>query len=121
LRVICPGDPHWPAGLDDLGQARPYALWARGTADLQSCLHRSVLVTGSRAATGYGTHVAGQIAEDLAADCWVTVSGGDIVLCASGVLPVLMLQVMPVLAPWSGRFTFMRVLCVMAAATLHWV
>jgi DNA processing protein len=76
LQVICPGDPHWPAGLDDLGQARPYALWARGTADLQSCLHRSVLVTGSRAATGYGTHVAGQIAEDLAADCWVTVSGG---------------------------------------------
>jgi DNA processing protein len=37
LRVTCPGDPEWPARLDDLGDARPYALRLRGTGDLCSC------------------------------------------------------------------------------------
>jgi DNA protecting protein DprA len=32
-------------------------------------------MTGSRAATGYGAHVAGEIAQDLAGHGWVTVSG----------------------------------------------
>src|SRR5579862_545114 len=27
VRLVCPTDPEWPAGLDELGQARPYALW----------------------------------------------------------------------------------------------
>jgi DNA processing protein len=34
IRLICPGDPEWPAQLDDLGTARPCALRARGTASL---------------------------------------------------------------------------------------
>ena len=76
VRLVCPGDPQWPAVLDELGAARPYALWVRGRADLgQSCL-RSVSVVGSRAATGYGAHVAGEIAADLADQGWVIVSGG---------------------------------------------
>ena len=57
--------PQWPAGLDELGQARPYALWLRGRADLRAACLRSVSMVGSRAATGYGAHVAGEIAADL--------------------------------------------------------
>jgi DNA processing protein len=76
VRLVCPGDPQWPAVLDELGAARPYALWLRGRADLgQACL-RSVSIVGSRAATGYGAHVAGEIAADLADQGWVIVSGG---------------------------------------------
>ena len=75
LRVACPGDPEWPSRLDDLGGARPYALWLHGTGDLRACARRAVTVTGSRAATGYGAHVAGQVAQDLAGHGWVTVSG----------------------------------------------
>jgi DNA processing protein len=75
LRVICPGDPEWPARLDDLSDARPYALWLHGTGDLRSRTHQAVTVTGSRAATGYGAHVAGRIAQDLAGHGRVTTSG----------------------------------------------
>jgi DNA processing protein len=76
IRLVCPGDPDWPGGLDQLGQARPYALWLRGHADLRlSCL-RSVSMVGSRAATGYGAHVTGEIAADLGEQGWVIVSGG---------------------------------------------
>ena len=54
IRLVCPGDPEWPAGLDELDQARPYALWLRGRADLRMASLRSVAMVGSRAATGYG-------------------------------------------------------------------
>lgn len=75
VRVVCPGDAQWPARLDDLGTARPYALWVRGTGDLPLCTGQSVTLAGSRAATGYGSHVAGQIAGDLAGEGWTTVAG----------------------------------------------
>jgi DNA processing protein len=75
-RLVCPGDPQWPERLDELGSARPYALWLRGRADLPAACLRSVSVVGSRAATGYGAHVAGEIAADLAEQGWVIVSGG---------------------------------------------
>ncbi|HYB15384.1 MAG TPA: DNA-processing protein DprA [Streptosporangiaceae bacterium] len=76
IRLVCPGDPEWPARLDQLGAARPYALWLRGRADLRLACLRSVSIVGSRAATGYGAHVAGEIAADLAEKGWVVVSGG---------------------------------------------
>jgi DNA processing protein len=76
IRLVCPGDPEWPASLDDLGTARPYALWLRGRADLGSACQRSVSIVGSRAATGYGAHVASEIAADLAEQGWAIVSGG---------------------------------------------
>ena len=41
IRLLCPGDPGWPPGLDDLGTARPYALWVRGTTDLAACCEKS--------------------------------------------------------------------------------
>jgi DNA processing protein len=76
IRLVCPEHPDWPGGLDQLGPGRPYALWLRGPADLRSSSQRSVSVVGSRAATGYGAHVAGEIAADLAERGWVIVSGG---------------------------------------------
>jgi DNA processing protein len=76
IRLVCPQDPQWPERLDELGQARPYALWLQGHADLPSACLRSVSVVGSRAATGYGTHVAGEIAADLGERGWTIVSGG---------------------------------------------
>jgi DNA processing protein len=76
IRLACPGDPEWPARLDDLGDARPYALWLRGTADLRfSCL-RSVAIVGSRAATAYGSYVASEFAASVAARGWAVISGG---------------------------------------------
>lgn len=76
VHLLCPGEPGWPGQLDDLGQARPYALWVRGTADLRDLCGQSVAVVGSRAATAYGTHMCAEITTGLAADGWVIVSGG---------------------------------------------
>ena len=60
----------------DLTDARPYALWLRGTADLRfSCL-RSVAIVGSRAATAYGCYVASEFAASIAAHGWAVISGG---------------------------------------------
>ena len=76
IRVICPGDVEWPAALDQLGPARPYALWLRGNADLRFACSRSVSVVGSRAATSYGGHMAGELSADLGERGWAVVSGG---------------------------------------------
>src|SRR5580693_808984 len=65
IRLVGPEHPGWPGGLDQLGSDRPYALWLRGAADLRSSSQRAVSVVGSRAATGYGGHVAGELAADL--------------------------------------------------------
>jgi DNA processing protein len=76
IRLVCPGDAEWPAALDELDWARPYALWVRGNADLRFACSRSVAMVGSRAATGYGGHVAGEIAADLGERGWAIISGG---------------------------------------------
>jgi len=76
IRLICPEDPQWPDQLDELGDTRPCALWVRGAADLAAVTERSVAVVGSRAATGYGVHVAGELAGELAGQGWTIVSGG---------------------------------------------
>ena len=75
IRLLCPGDPGWPPGLDDLGTARPYALWVRGTTDLAACCEKSLSVVGARAATACGTHAATELAAGLASRGWVIVSG----------------------------------------------
>ena len=75
-RLVCPGDEDWPSQLDDLGPARPIALWVRGGASLRLLALRSVAVVGARACTGYGTHVATALSADLADAAWVVVSGG---------------------------------------------
>jgi DNA processing protein len=68
LRFVVPGDDEWPARLDDLHAVPglhdrggvPVGLWVRGSLRL-STLGGSVAVVGSRAATGYGESVAGDI------------------------------------------------------------
>jgi DNA processing protein len=75
-RFLVPGDLEWPAQLDDLGTAAPWALWVRGTVDLRLSALRSVAVVGARASTSYGSHVASTFGSDLAASGWTVVSGG---------------------------------------------
>lgn len=75
IRLVCPGDPEWPARLDELGSCRPYALWLRGRADLRFACLRSVAIVGSRAATAYGSYMASEIAASVAARGWTVVSG----------------------------------------------
>jgi DNA processing protein len=75
IRLVCPADPEWPSGLDDLGTAQPYALWVRGAADLRTRCEQSVAIVGARAATAHGTHMATAIAADLASRGWAIVSG----------------------------------------------
>jgi DNA processing protein len=75
IRLVCPGEPGWPPQLDDLGAARPYALWVRGAADLRASCEKSLAVVGARAATAYGKQAATCIAADLAGQGWAIVSG----------------------------------------------
>lgn len=76
IRLLCPGDPGWPSQLAVLGDARPWALWVRGDADLRFACLRSVSIVGTRAATGYGSHVCAELAAALAERGWAVVSGG---------------------------------------------
>jgi DNA processing protein len=73
-RVICPGDPEWPPGLDDL-RAPPYCLWARGPVDVASSCERSAAVVGARSATAYGEMVATDMAAGLGERRFTIISG----------------------------------------------
>jgi DNA processing protein len=75
IRLICPGEPDWPAQLDDLGTERPCALWVRGAADLRASCEKSLAIVGAQTATAYGKHVATATAADLAGRGWAIVSG----------------------------------------------
>lgn len=76
IRLICPDDPEWPTQLEVLGDAAPYALWLRGSADLRFGCLSSVSLVGSRAATAYGAHVATEMAAALGERQFTVVSGG---------------------------------------------
>ncbi|WP_019482531.1 DNA-processing protein DprA [Arthrobacter sp. TB 23] len=65
--VLIPGDEHWPKALADLGDRTPYVLWARcATSFLARPMEDFVTITGSRASTSYGQHMAGSLAADIA-------------------------------------------------------
>ncbi|MDO5671725.1 MAG: DNA-processing protein DprA [Actinomycetaceae bacterium] len=76
--LVVPGDPRWPEVLNDLGNARPHALWVRGDPHaLVRCVQgRSVSLVGARAATRYGADVAGELAYELNQQGVWVVSGG---------------------------------------------
>lgn len=74
-RLVIPGDPEWPAGIDDLGMHAPPALWVRGDATLLGRLERSIAMVGARAATGYGEHVTIEAASGLVDRDFAIVSG----------------------------------------------
>lgn len=76
LRLICPGDSEWPAGLAALGEATPLALWARGSGDLAEACFQSVAITGTRACTAFGSQAAQTLAAAVSGRGWAVVSGG---------------------------------------------
>jgi DNA processing protein len=83
IRLLCPADPGWPGQLDVLGDARPWGLWVRGSADLRYACLRSVSIVGTRAATSYGMHVCLEMSAALAQRGWAVVSGGAFGIDAS--------------------------------------
>ena len=77
LRVLIPGEKDWPVAINDLGARTPYALWTRGeTALLARPLADRITLTGARASTAYGDHMAIELASDLARSGRVVVAGG---------------------------------------------
>lgn len=83
-RLVCPEDSEWPGQLEELATVSdaddpvmpPVALWVRGPGDVAGVCARSVSIVGSRAASAYGTDMAGEIAWGLADRGWTVVSGG---------------------------------------------
>ena len=73
LRI--PGDEHWPAGLDDLQEHAPIAIWTRGTTAALTALGCSIALVGARAATGYGEHVTMESSAGLVDRGYAIVSG----------------------------------------------
>ena len=83
LRFVVPGDPEWPAALDDLTRAPhlherggvPVGLWCRGRLRLDEATELAVAVVGSRSGTTYGDGIATDIAGGLVEQGWSVVSG----------------------------------------------
>lgn len=86
VRLVIPGDDEWPdaplrgmamaAAAGSLEVVPPLALWVRGSTRLDVAVESSVAMVGSRASTGYGEHVAADLAHGLALRGWTVVSGG---------------------------------------------
>ncbi|MCU1526993.1 MAG: hypothetical protein JWP75_756 [Frondihabitans sp.] len=75
IRLVVPGDPEWPAGLDDLEVHGPAALWIRGDVGALS-RGPSVAIVGSRAASAYGEQVSSELAAGVSAQGVAVHSGG---------------------------------------------
>jgi DNA processing protein len=80
-RLVTPEDNEWPhERLDALsghGLGAPLGLWVHGSASLSEITQTTVSVVGTRAASGYGEHVAAEIAGDLARRGVTIVSSGS--------------------------------------------
>jgi len=77
-RLIAPGQPNWPTGLDGLGDSAPLCLWqwASPELDLAAWCKRSVAVIGARACTHYGATVTHTMVSALVDAGTTVVSGG---------------------------------------------
>jgi len=84
IRVLVPGDPTWPRGLDDLADLGPRTgpdggvpacLWLRGELAPQDDAPPAASLVGARACTAYGEHVAEDLAAGLVQRGWTVVSG----------------------------------------------
>ncbi len=71
-RMLCLGDPDYPAGLSGLADAPP-VLWVKGRIDLLQC--PMLAIVGTRNASALGTRMARSLATDLGAAGFVIVSG----------------------------------------------
>lgn len=85
-RLITPDDDEWPglafasfagAQVRDKPEGRaPLVLWAIGPLRLDGVAQRAAAIVGTRAATAYGEHVAGELSAGLAEQDVTMVSGG---------------------------------------------
>jgi len=71
--VLVPSSPSWPAGLADLSDSAPGALFLQGKADVLSKLQSAVSIVGARNASQYGLDVTQRLVMKLNIP---TVSGG---------------------------------------------
>lgn len=77
MRVLIPGDEHWPSGIDALGDHAPFALWAKGDTELLTePVWERLTVTGARASTGYGEHVTTELVQSAVDEGHRVFSGG---------------------------------------------
>ena len=75
VRLLVPGDPAWPVGVDDLGPHAPIALWLRGNESAVAAAKHSIALVGARAATGYGEHVTMEASAGLVDRGFAIISG----------------------------------------------
>ncbi|MDP7702898.1 DNA-processing protein DprA [Mycobacterium sp. TY815] len=80
-RLVTPDDDEWPvlafAAFDGARSRNtmPMVLWAAGPARLDDVAARAAALVGTRAATAYGEHIAGELASGLAQRDIAVVSG----------------------------------------------
>ncbi len=74
-KLLIPTDPGWPRGFEALGDHGPLAIWVRG--DVSSISTPAIGVLGTRAATGYGSHMAAELAGDTVEQGLAVVSTGS--------------------------------------------
>jgi DNA processing protein len=75
-KLVIPTDAVWPNGLNDLEVFGPKVLWIRGDVDKLPSKNSAVSIIGARASTGYGEHVAMDLAAGLCSAGYTIVSGG---------------------------------------------
>ncbi|MFT4235125.1 MAG: DNA-processing protein DprA [Microbacterium sp.] len=76
MTLLTPEDDRWPGDrLEALGDNAPIALWVRGGAEHLGNLRAAISIVGARAATGYGTHMASELAAELAGRGVAIISG----------------------------------------------
>ena len=76
MKLLLPSAELWPAGLSDLGNFQPTALWYRGNPGNFEHFSRAIGVVGSRVATSYGQRVTAEICEAVVKEHGMVVSGG---------------------------------------------
>ena len=85
LRFLVPGDPEWPACVDDLAWSgpvgdvtggAPLGLWVAGPGNLRDLTTRSVAMVGSRSSTATGDVVTVDLSAGVAERGVTVVSGG---------------------------------------------
>ncbi|SFF72474.1 DNA-processing protein DprA [Curtobacterium sp. YR515] len=78
-RLLVPGTPEWPRGLEDLGPHAPFVLWSRSELDdpvgAAGC-RGALAIVGCRANTVAGAEATAEIASVAADDGVEIVSGG---------------------------------------------
>lgn len=77
IQTLIPGDDNWPGERFEsrLFEATPVILYVRGDVELLHHRHNIVGLTGARAASGYGEHVAMEFSAGLADRGYVLVAG----------------------------------------------